>query len=144
MLTKRGLMGKQVNMSIILGNKQVEFRPLVIDELSHSMNFGTQFLEKHGFNVEITRQRLYSEDYNWAVPFTTRKDHISLTNTRTVFSQQGNAVCAVEGSRELGWGQLTPALDKETYTLKEWEYLQKESLGFPLSSSRRVTERESQ
>ena len=31
-LTKRGVMGKQVNMSILLGNKKVEFRPLVLNE----------------------------------------------------------------------------------------------------------------
>ena len=63
-MSKRGMVSKQVEMSLMLGNHQVEFRPLVIDELTHSMNLGTQFLEKHGFNVETTRQRLYSEEHN--------------------------------------------------------------------------------
>ena len=103
-LCKRGLVGRQVEMVLILGGKPVEFRPLVIDDLTHSMNLGAQFLEKHGFNMETTRQRLYSKEHNWAVPFTSRKDHIALTNTRTVFSKYGNTICSVEGSRELGWG----------------------------------------
>ena len=59
-LCKRGLVGQQVGMVLIMGNKQVEFRPLVLDELTHSMNLGAQFLEKHGFNVETTKQQLYS------------------------------------------------------------------------------------
>ena len=137
-MNKRGLVAERVEMSICLGDKAVAFRPLVIDEIAHSMNLGARFLEKHGLNVETTKLRLYSEEHQWDVPFTTRKDHIALTNTRTAFSELGNKICSVEGSKELGWGQLTPAMDQEEFNNQEWEYLQKESLGFPLSSSRRV------
>lgn len=72
------------------------------------------------------------------MPFTTRKDHVALTNTRTTFSQAANKICSLDGSRELGWGQLTPNLDKEKFSPAEWEYLQKESLGFPISTSKQV------
>ena len=126
-LCKTGLVTQRVGMVLMLGNKQVEFRPLVLDGLTHSMNLGARFLEKHGLNVETTKQRLYSEEHKWAVPFTSRRDHIALTNTRTVFNQAANKICSMDGSRELGWGQLAPAMDKEEFTPWEWEYLQKES-----------------
>ena len=122
-LCKRGVVSQRVCMVLMLGNKQVEFRPLVLDGLTHSMNLGARFLEKHGLNVETTKLRLYSEEHQWDVPFTTRKDHIALTNTRTVFNQAANKICSLDGSRELGWGQLTPNLDKEEFTPAEWEYL---------------------
>ena len=137
-LCKRGVVSQRVRMALMLGNKQVEFRPLVLDGLTHSMNLGARFLEKHGLNVETTKLRLYSEEHQWNVPFTTRKDHIALTNTRMVFNQAANKICSLDGSRELGWGQLTPNLDKEEFTPAEWEYLRKESLGFPISTSKQV------
>ena len=60
------------------------------------MNLGDQFLEKHGFNIETTRKRIFSEDHNWAVPFTGRKDHVAMMSTRTVFKQHGRTTCSID------------------------------------------------
>ena len=103
-MDKKGVVSQRANMTIRLNDHQVEFRPLIIDSLSHSMNIGPQFLEKYGFNVEITKKRLYSPELAWAVPFTTRRDHVALTNTATVFKEHANSICAIDGVREMGWG----------------------------------------
>ena len=61
-LAELGVVKEGVRMKIRMGNREVPFRPLVVVELSHSLNLGAVFLEKYGFNVETRESRLYSPE----------------------------------------------------------------------------------
>ena len=137
-MNKVGVVSERANMIITMGNKSVAFRPLVLDQLSHSLNIGAQFLEKLGFVVDCANKKLYSVEHRWEVPFTCRRDHIALTVTRRVFEEQHRTICNIDATTEVGWGQLPKELDKQEFNDKEWESVQKESLGFPLSSNKWV------